>query len=213
MKVNSDGPRYSERRSDKNRIEALTDGVFATVMIVLVLNLTAPLMATSTSSVGITSLLRELVPIIFVYLHSFFFLSIVWIGHHMFFNFIKRVDRSLILLNLLFLLFVGFIPFAAALHGRYFDQFSFLIYGFDIAAILIALTCIWRYSTNRHKLVDENLDGETISRENRRLLTCSPFLIIALAMSFVSVYLGHAILISIGLYLLLASPLDVYWSR
>ena len=206
----------SDRRIGKNRIEALTDGVFATVMIVLVLNLTVPLMATSTPSVGIMSLLKDQLYFIFVYLHSFFFLSIVWIGHHIFFHFIKRIDRPLVLLNLLFLLFVGAIPFVAALHGLYFDQTSFLIYGFDIVAILVVLIAIWRYSTANHRLVDEDLKPELIRLENRRLLFCTPFLIIAFALSFVSVYgvyLGHAVLISIGFYLLLASPLDVYWSR
>jgi uncharacterized membrane protein len=201
----------TERGTSKNRIEALTDGVFATVMIVLVLNLTGPLMSTPSSSTELPNLLRNLLPFIFVYLHSFFFLSIVWVGHHTFFYFIKRVDRHLILLNLLFLLFVGFVPFVAALHGKYFDQLSFLIYGCDIVAVLLALVAIWRYSTTHHRLVDRNLDPEIIRLENKRLLICTPFIVVAFALSPVSIYLSHAALVSVGFYLLLYSPLDIHW--
>ena len=55
------------------------------------------------------------------YAMSFVMLGVLWIGHHFQFQFIHRADRSLLWLNILFLLLITFLPFSTAVLGNYYD--------------------------------------------------------------------------------------------
>jgi len=93
----------------KARIEALTDGIFATVMTVLVLGLSLPQAGLSES--GLEGEIVNLSPSILAYVFSFVVLGVYWIGHHNQFHYIKRTDRVFLWVNILFLLTIGFVPF------------------------------------------------------------------------------------------------------
>lgn len=89
-----------------------------------------------------------------------------------------------------------------------------ILYGFNIAALFSSLYIILWYSTSRHRLVDENLNPEVVRLEKRRILIGAPFMAIAIALALVNVYLGHAVLTVLGIYLMLPAPgVDDYWSR
>src|ERR1035437_9274302 len=94
----------------KGRIESLSDGIFATVMTVLVLSLSIPTIIGSTDS-AITSYVLGLGPTVLSYVMSFLILALFWVRHHNIFHFISRINNTLIWLNMLFLLSVGFVPF------------------------------------------------------------------------------------------------------
>src|ERR1700680_4108532 len=106
----------------KGRLESLSDGIFGTVMTVLVLSLSVPIV-TSTSLPAENSQLfdelKGLIPDILSYVISFAILGTYWIRHHTMFHYVVRVDRVLLWLNILFLMTIGFIPFSTALIGRY----------------------------------------------------------------------------------------------
>ena len=53
------------------------------------------------------------------YLISFFYIGIIWVNHHVLIKSIKVVDRMLLFLNLVLLLFVVLIPFATGLVAEY----------------------------------------------------------------------------------------------
>ena len=83
----------------KTRIEALTDGIFATVMTVLVLGLTVP--AANLSEPELASQIRAHWPNYIAYAFSFIVLGVYWIGHHNQFHYIKRSDRVFLWVNIL----------------------------------------------------------------------------------------------------------------
>ncbi len=101
---------------DRSRLEAFSDGVFAVAITLLALNLTV-------AGPGHGPLLDQLNqrwPAFLAYLISFFMIGIVWVNHHALVRSINAVDRTLLFLNLVLLLFVVLIPFATATEADYF---------------------------------------------------------------------------------------------
>jgi uncharacterized membrane protein len=100
---------------DRSRLEAFSDGVIAVAITLLALDLTV-------AGPGHGSLAHQLHdkwPAFVAYLISFFTIGIIWVNHHALVRTIKTVDRPLLFLNLLLLLFVVAIPFATATVADY----------------------------------------------------------------------------------------------
>ena len=100
---------------DRSRLEAFSDGVFAVAITLLALNLTVA----GPSHVHLLHQLSSRWPAFVAYLISFFMIGIVWVNHHVLVRGIAVVDRTLLFLNLVLLLFVVMIPFATATVADY----------------------------------------------------------------------------------------------
>jgi uncharacterized membrane protein len=103
---------------DRSRLEAFSDGVFAVAITLLALNLTV-------AGPGHRSLSDQLGthwPSFVAYLISFFTIGIIWVNHHALVTSIKTVDRTLLFLNLVLLLFVVLIPFGTATAAEYLSK-------------------------------------------------------------------------------------------
>jgi TMEM175 potassium channel family protein len=100
---------------DRGRLEAFSDGVFAVAITLLALNLTV-------AGPGHGHLLHQLGkswPALAAYVLSFFTIGIIWVNHHVLIRTIAVVDRTLLFLNLLLLMFVVLIPPATAIVRQY----------------------------------------------------------------------------------------------
>jgi uncharacterized membrane protein len=100
---------------DRSRLEAFSDGVIAVAITLLALDLTV-------EGPGHGHLLDQLShrgPAFIAYLISFFTIGIIWVNHHALISSIKTVNRTLLFLNLLLLMFVVAIPFATATVADY----------------------------------------------------------------------------------------------
>jgi uncharacterized membrane protein len=99
------------------RMEAFSDGVFAVAITVLVFNL-LPIGAVTPHHADLTA--KDLLgpdawPQYAAYVVSFLTIGIMWINHHTILGHVQRVDRPLLVLNLLLLLGVVALPFPTAL--------------------------------------------------------------------------------------------------
>jgi uncharacterized membrane protein len=103
----------------KHRIEALTDGIFAIVMTLIVLELKVPELERHASNAEILEKLRALGPPLLSFFLTFVLAGLFWFLHHTLTQFVRHMTRPLILLNLLFLMFVSLLPFSAAMLGRF----------------------------------------------------------------------------------------------
>jgi uncharacterized membrane protein len=102
------------------RVEAFSDGVLAIAITLLVLDLRVPVRETlERDGVSLATALGHEWPAFAAYVTSFLVIGIIWINHHNVFALIGRVDRGLLFLNLLLLMFVGTIPFTTALLSEY----------------------------------------------------------------------------------------------
>lgn len=89
---------------NKSRLEAFSDGLFAVVITIMVLELDAP------SDVTLSSLV-PLIPIFLSYVLSFIYGSIFWINHHHLLAATRRVSSGVLWANLNFLFWLSLIPF------------------------------------------------------------------------------------------------------
>src|SRR5215207_5587653 len=107
-----------ERQHDPARVLALSDGVFAIIITLLVLEVHVPEL---TQGQSLAEALEELRPSLVAFVISFILAGIQWVGHRDLFGLIRRTDRGLVWLNTLYLLPLCLLPFGAGLLGRY-DQ-------------------------------------------------------------------------------------------
>ena len=100
---------------DRGRLEAFSDGVFAVAITLLALNITVE----GPGPVTLQHQLWEHRWSFGAYLLSFFIIGIIWVNHHVLIKSIALVDRTLLFLNLVLLLFVVLIPFSTATVAQY----------------------------------------------------------------------------------------------
>jgi uncharacterized membrane protein len=144
---------------NKYRLEALSDGVFAVAITLLVLDIRLP---AGVPYENLGGALVQLTPKILSYLLSFIVVGIYWSFHHAALARLRRIDGTVVFLNLLLLLLVTFMPFPTILMGEYpFTTLPLVIYGLClIAANLIGFVSIlhlhWRPDL-LHPGIAENL--------------------------------------------------------
>lgn len=192
----------STNRKEPVRLVALSDGLFATVLTLLVLDLRLP-DALSAQGGNLTVFLKWVGPHMFSYLLTFFVAGFYWLAHHRDFEHIHDYDRGLLGYNLLFLLFVGLLPFSTAavgVGGFTSDVFPFYwaIYCANIILAGVLLTLTWTYAI-AHGQVDAEVTPEmSLYIIVRQLLTPAVFLVsIAAEYLFPRAYLGPYALILI----------------
>jgi uncharacterized membrane protein len=196
----------------KARIEALTDGIFAIVMTILVLEITVPHLSPSDASSLLPKHLLELWPVFLSYATSFILLGFFWIGHDDQFHYIKRVNRTLLWIAIFYLMFISLIPFSTTLLGEYPDQqISVIIYGINLV-ILISLNYLhWWYATKDNRLVDSNINREFITIVSRRYLVGIFMIFISIAVSFININASLLMYIGTPLYYLIPVQKGMSW--
>ena len=114
---------------NKNRVEAFSDGVFAIVITLLILDIRVPDVDYSQLSAALVAVL----PRMFAYVISFGVIGVYWLAHHQSLQLIGKLNGFLIWLNLVYLLTVSFMPFPTALLGRYpMQPIPIVIYGLNL---------------------------------------------------------------------------------
>ena len=173
---------------NKNRVEAFSDGIFAVVITLLVLDLHVPQLVHPVSNAVLWSQLILLWPGFASFLLSFLVLSVFWLNHHFLFNsFIKEVDRTTNLLNILYLLFLVFVPFSANLFGEYPDNLpAALIYGFNILANVVVLRLMVAH-VRKHPEIGHDVTSRLMKQASIRttLTLVSYFIGIAFAFLYI----------------------------
>jgi uncharacterized membrane protein len=150
------------------RIETLVDGVFAIAMTILVLELHAPEPA---PALDLGASLVRLWPKVASYAVSFVILGTLWIGHHYQFHYIRRSNRALLWINLIFLLFVSFLPFATALVGSFpRDRVAVLVYGGTLMGAGSCLAAQWGYASWRGRLLGPEASAAVVRALRARVL-------------------------------------------
>jgi uncharacterized membrane protein len=140
-----------ERGHDPTRVLTLSDGVFAIVITLLVLEIHVPDL---TGGQTLRDALREVRPSFIAFLISFIVVAIAWSGHRDLFALIRRTNRVLVWLNILYLLPLSILPFGASLIARYEEEpVALEMYGILLVAIEVTRLAIWWYATGRPHLL------------------------------------------------------------
>jgi len=184
-----------ERLHDPARVIALTDGVIAIIITLLVLEIHVPEL---TQGQSLNESLAELRPSLAAFVVSFILAGMYWVIHRDLFALIRRTDRGLVWLNLLHLLPLSLLPFGAALVGSYEQEpVALRIYGLILIAISLTRAVIWLYATNRPHLLWQRLDDR--QRRAGLVLNLAPVLVYLLAFLVATTAPGLSLLIYAGL--------------
>jgi uncharacterized membrane protein len=169
-----------------DRVLAISDGVFAFAVTLLVLDLFVPALSSGASSADLWEALSKEYVSFLNYLLSFFIAGVWWNAHHRTFGLIRSSDSTLRWLNLLFLLWIALLPFFTKILDQYNNlQIAVVLYAADQAAAGLFLALSWWYASRNHRLVDRNLKKSTI--RFALLIDIIPpfFFIISMGISFI----------------------------
>ena len=94
---------------------------------------------------GFREALVALLPKLESYVISFLVLCVFWLGHHRLMHLVRGVDHLFLWRNLLFILFITFVPFTTSLMGEHRElDDAPLVYGVNLALILATQFLMWR---------------------------------------------------------------------
>ena len=181
------------------RLAALSDGIFAVAMTLLLLELHVPGRELVHSEGDLFHKLLELVPQLLVYLMSFITLGIFWVGQQTQLNNLPRSDRHLTWIHLGFLFAVTLLPFSTRLLAEFIEYRSALLtYWGNILLLGSTLYASWARA-NRAALVDEKLPYETKRAICHRILIGQGLYASGAALCIFSTYLSIGFIILVQL--------------
>src|SRR5437867_4215038 len=111
--------RFRQGELRLTRIEAFSDGVFAIVVTLLVLELKVPALKDHASVSELAHALVDLLPKFLSWLISFIIVCKFWLNHHHLLGLARHANYAMVWLNSIFLMGQSFIPFPTALMGEY----------------------------------------------------------------------------------------------
>ena len=195
----------------KNRLETLVDGVFAIAMTILVLELRAP---DTLGPGGLAQSLFDLRARFATFVISFIVLGVYWFAHHQVFHFVLRVNRTLVWLNILFLMGIALVPFAASVMGAHTDDsIALSLYGAVLGLLAALGYLIWWYMTGDRGLIEPGLDAKLIHKV-RVWLAIGPVITpVAIVVSFVSTTLALLIYLALPVVFIFFNPVSRYLDR
>ncbi len=146
------------------RVEAFSDGVFAIVITLLVLEIKAPELSASAGAGEALRALATLAPKFAGFFLSFLFIAVFWVSHHRFFALVRRVDGGLLWLNNLLLLLMCFIPFPTAFVGDHpKNPVALALFALVLLSSSTTFNLMWRHA-RRRRLSREHLPEALIRR-------------------------------------------------
>jgi uncharacterized membrane protein len=154
----------------KGRIEALTDGIMAVAMTILVLDLKFDGTEAISADDHLVRHLLEIERTFTVYLVSFVVLGMYWIAHHLQFHYVRRIDRGVMWINLAFMLLVTVVPFTTSIMIDYENlRVPVVLYGANQLLLSATLLANLDYIRRRPALCEPALTPEVAGSIRRRL--------------------------------------------
>lgn len=185
------------------RIETIVDGVLAIALTLLVLELSVDTHVLEAISSGH---LFEISGELMGYVFGFLVIGVYWVVHHFMFHFIKRSDGIIVWLTVIFLMFAALVPLATKVNNTYEYQSTngLLFYTATTVISILLLLVIWIYATRGYRLVDKDLDRQTISFVTNTILIGTLIFLISIVGSFIIPEVGYLGYLSL-VYMIIAT--------
>lgn len=168
---------FRRESEETDRLLALSDGVIAIAITLLVLDITVPEVPPGTPASAVASLVFEQWNEFVGYVLSFLVVGSYWVLHRRVFVHIEAHDFGVLRLNFLFLLFVAFVPYGTSVFSTYPDQFGVAFYAAVLASTGTSLALLWTYAS-RKRLLEQGLTSRVVAIQAGRFLA-SPLVFVA----------------------------------
>ncbi|MGA9800518.1 MAG: TMEM175 family protein [Terriglobales bacterium] len=186
------------------RLAALSDGVFAVAMTLLVLDLRVPALEAVHGEHELWRALVALSPRLVMYLMSFTTLGIFWIGQQTQLNHLARSDRSLSWIHIGFLFPVSITPFSTTLLAEFpAYRTALLVYWVNILLMGSTLYFSWVCAV-RSGLVKEDLPAEVSLALKRRIVVFQSLYALGALLCVFNTYWSVAFIVLVQLYVVIA---------
>lgn len=166
---------------NKTRLETFSDGVFAIVITLLILDIRIP----EVDYAHLGEALKTIAPRLLSYVMSFVVIGLYWIAHHNSFQLLAKTNRPFLWMNIFALLFISFIPFPTSLMGRYpFQTIPVMIYGLNLLAVNIIGFLMLTYISRNPQLASPHFTHEVYRKKQVPMYICTnSFYVIAIILS------------------------------
>ena len=177
------------------RLAALSDGIFAVSMTLLVLDLRVPTVEAIHSERDLWHALAALAPRLVVFLMSVMTNGIFWVGQQTQLNHFARADRNLAWIHIGFLCAITLTPFSTSLLAEFIHyRTALLLYWFNILLLGTMLYWSWSYATRAHLLPDDVPSG-IHAAVVRRIVIAQSLYAAGAALSFLNTYYSIAAIV------------------
>jgi uncharacterized membrane protein len=193
------------------RIAALSDGIFAVALTLLVLdlhvpvsravNVVLPLWASGAfqHELELWMDLVKLVPNLLSYFMSFLTLGIFWVGQQTQLNYFKQSNRHLTWIHLAFLLAVTLTPFSTGLLAAFITfRLAIVVYWLNIVLLGTMLFVSWRYARHAQLMKDE-VTTEIFSANQRRILIAQSLYAFGALLCIINTYVSIGFIVLVQL--------------
>jgi uncharacterized membrane protein len=175
---------------DAVRLLALSDGVFAIAITLLVLNVDLPApsarSATLTPADALTLWLDA-----FSYVVSFLVIANFWVDHRRIFRYAERHTGAVTWLNVLFLMSVAFLPFPTSLLDEYAGWFPVVFYAASMAVTGVAEYALWWYVSREGSPLAPGVDPNLVRFDRAQYLLAPLVFAVSIPAAFVAVELAY----------------------
>jgi uncharacterized membrane protein len=191
--------------NESGRVEAFSDGVFAIAITLLVLQLAVANPGSVQTASDAWHQLGNLWTAYDAYVVSFLVIGIMWLNHHTVFGYVARVDRGLLVINLVLLLVVAALPFPTALVSDWLKypgpaKVSVAVFSAFMVLHALAFQTLWWWLTRTGHLFDRRVDVEAARQTRARFALGTVIYPILVGLSFVSPVLTLGLHFALALY-------------
>lgn len=170
----------------QDRVLGFSDAVFAFAATLLVLKIDLPQIVKEQISTQFFTAFTTLWPQYAANIISFLVIGYYWLNHHAIFSMVKRYNGPLVWLNLVFLIFLSFLPFPVDLYGDFFmTPIVVVFYSASLAVVGYFLALLWIYASHQHHLVSKELSSKDISYYTARMLLAPIVFTLAIPLVFI----------------------------
>jgi len=193
----------NEPGRDLGRIAALSDGVFAFALTVLVLDVRVSDVKSVHSEADLAHALALLWPSVIVVLMTFLRLALFWVGQQVVLSNFRAADRNLTWFQLAFLLTNVAFPFSTSLLADFITfRLALLVYWLNIVVAAVLLRESWRYG-QRAGLLNEDAFSP-VSVLNHGFFMAQGLYAVAFALCAINTYVSIVAIVLVQLYIALS---------
>ncbi len=202
MTMETNGKLFRYGAFTKNRVEAFSDGVFAIIVTLLILEIRVPHIEQAASVPELYQSILKLTPKLISWVISFPTICIVWMNHHRLFEMFKGINIVLFWLNAHLLLWVCFIPFPTALAGDYpHNPLAVAFYGLVMFFTGAAFVLARLYGLKHRELLKETVQLKVYKKAIVYAFIFGPCLYGAGALlAWIHTYVSFAVYFLIAIY-------------